>query len=118
MAEKGLRRLKRRELLQMLLVQCEESERLQQKLDAVNERFAVMSESYERLKKKLDVKDERLNEKDAQIEELMLRLEALESAEAEDVRKTDPRRVFHGSGRITPARKTPVRLVSGDFYES
>ena len=30
MADKELRRLKRRELLQMLLVQCQETERLQQ----------------------------------------------------------------------------------------
>ncbi len=77
MAEKELRKLNRRELLQMLLVQCEESERLQQELDELTERFEVMSESYGRLKKKLDVKDERLNQKDARIAELGTELERL-----------------------------------------
>lgn len=70
MAEKELRRLKRRELLQMLIVQCEETERLQQELDETSARLAVLEESYERLKVKLNVKDERLNQKDAAIAEL------------------------------------------------
>ena len=88
MADKELRRLKRRELLQILLVQCEESERLQQELDETGERFAAMAESYERLKKKLDIKDERLNEKDAKIAELVREVEALK-AEAEKSQETD-----------------------------
>lgn len=67
MAERRLKKLNRRELLQMLLVQCEESERLQQELDEIKEQFNTMSESYERLKEKLNVKDERLNQKDEMI---------------------------------------------------
>ena len=67
MAEKELRKLKRRELLQMLLMQCEETEKLQQETDEMKEKMDAVLESYERLKKKLDVKDERLNEKDARI---------------------------------------------------
>ena len=74
MADKELRRLKRRELLQMLLMECEEAERLEQEsgrlkeqLDALQEQMATIMESYERLKKKLDVKDERLNQKDEKI---------------------------------------------------
>ena len=62
MAEKELRRLKRRELLQMLLVQCEETERLSQEADEIKQQIDAVMESYERLKKKLDVKDERLNQ--------------------------------------------------------
>lgn len=69
MADKELRRLKRRELLEMLLVQCQETERLQRERDEIQERFDEMSESYERLKQKLDIKDERLNQKDAKIAE-------------------------------------------------
>lgn len=85
MASKELRRLKRRELLKMLLVQCEESERLQEELDEITERFDAMSESYERLKKKLDVKDERLNQKDAAIAELKAELEKIKgSGESEE----------------------------------
>ena len=37
MADKELRRLKRRELLQMLLVQCQETERLQQESNEMKE---------------------------------------------------------------------------------
>lgn len=70
MAEKELRRLKRRELLQMLLIQCEETERLTQEAEELKEQMDVVMESYERLKKKLDIKDQRLNEKDEKIEEL------------------------------------------------
>ncbi len=70
MTSKELRRLSRRELLQMLLAQCEETERLEQELGELTEAHETMSESYERLKAKLNVKDERLNAKDAQIAEL------------------------------------------------
>lgn len=75
MADKELRRLKRRELLQMLLAQCEETERLQQELDELSRRHEQMTESYERLKVKLNVKDERLNQKDMKIAELIREME-------------------------------------------
>lgn len=87
MAEKELKKLNRRELLQMLLVQCEESERLQQELDELQEQFDAMSESYERLKLKLNVKDERLNQKDAAITALEEENEKL-AAEIEELRRT------------------------------
>ena len=87
MAEKELRKLNRRELLQMLLVQCEESERLQRELDEIQEQFDTMSESYGRLKLKLDVKDERLNQKDRRIGELAAEAEALRS-EVEELKRT------------------------------
>ena len=84
MTGRELRRLKRRELLKMLLVQCEETERLQEECDKIKKKFDDMSESYERLKKKLDVKDERLTDKDARIAALKEELEKLkESREAE-----------------------------------
>lgn len=54
MADKELRKLKRRELLQMLLVQCEESERLEGELEEFIAEHEAMSESYERLKQKLN----------------------------------------------------------------
>lgn len=77
MADKELRKLKRRELLQMLLVQCEESERLQEELDEITAEHEAMAESYERLKMKLNVKDERLNQKDAKIAELTKEIEEM-----------------------------------------
>lgn len=80
MADKQLRRLRRRELLQMLIVQCEETERLQQELDETSARLAVLEESYERLKIKLNVKDERLNQKDAAIAELNETIEEMQTS--------------------------------------
>ena len=86
MEKKEWRRLKRKDLLQMLLTQCEETERfeqetesLQKKADEMQEKMDVILESYERLKKKLDVKDERLNQKDAKIAELRQELEELKA---------------------------------------
>ena len=108
MADKELRRLKRRELLQMLLMECEEAERLEQEsgrlkeqLDALQEQMATIMESYERLKKKLDVKDERLNQKDEQI--AMLKQEVEEwKARAVPVYETGTKRQAVNAGRIIP----------------
>lgn len=80
MADKELRRLKRRELLQMLLVQCEETERLQKELNETKAEFETLQEGYERLKKKLDIKDERLNQKDAKIAELKSTMEEMQAS--------------------------------------
>lgn len=77
MADKELRKLNRRELLRMLLIQCEETERLQRELNEITSEHEVMSESYERLKNKLNVKDERLNQKDAQITALKTTIEEM-----------------------------------------
>lgn len=70
MARNELQKLKRRELLKMLLIQCQETERLEKELNEITKEHERMMESYERLKSKLNVKDERLSQKDAQIAEL------------------------------------------------
>lgn len=80
MADKELKKLTRRELLQMLLVQCEESERLQRELDELTMEHEAMSESYERLKSKLNVKDERLNQKDAKIAALVNQIKEMKAS--------------------------------------
>lgn len=79
MANKELSKLNRKELLQMLLVQCEETERMQKETEKVKAAMAAMEESYERLKAKLNVKDERLNEKDAKIAELKSTIEDMKA---------------------------------------
>ncbi len=94
MAERELRRLKRRELLQMLLMQCEETERLSLEAEERNEQMESLLESYERLKKKLDVKDARLNQKDEKIAELKRELEDL---------KAERERELEDAGSITGA---------------
>lgn len=80
MAERALRKLKRRDLLQMLLTQCEETERLQKELDETTAEYAALQEGYERLKDKLNVKDERLNQKDAAIAELKTTIEDMRAS--------------------------------------
>lgn len=82
MAEKELRKLNRRELLKLLLIQCEEMDRMQQEYDEMKTKLETFMESYERLKGKLNVKDERLNQKDAKIAELTGRIEEMEAAKA------------------------------------
>ena len=46
MGNKELRRLKRRDLLQMLLAQCEETERLQKELDETRTELETLQEGY------------------------------------------------------------------------
>lgn len=70
MTDKDLRKLNRRELLQMLLVQCQETERHKQESDEARQQFEDLEKRYERLIGKLNIKDERLNQKDAKIREL------------------------------------------------
>ena len=101
MADKELRRLKRRELLQMLLMECEEAERLDQEsgrlreqLDAIQQQMDTVMESYERLKKKLDVKDERLAMLKQEVEEW--------KARAVPVYETGTKRQAVNAGRIIP----------------
>ena len=80
MADKELRKLNRRELLKMLLVQCEETERMQIETDEMRQQLETFMESYERLKKKLDIKDARLNQKDAKIAELNQQIEQMKTS--------------------------------------
>lgn len=82
MAEKELRKLKRRELLKLLLIQCEEMDRLQHEYKEMRTDLEVFMESYERLKAKLNVKDERLSEKDRKIAELTRTIEELQESKA------------------------------------
>ena len=79
MVEKGLQKLNRRELLKLLLIQCEEMERMQREYSEMKSDLKAFMESYERLKGKLNVKDERLNQKDAKIVELTGLVEELQA---------------------------------------
>ena len=81
MTEKELRRLRRQDLLQLLVEQSREAARLQAESDGKSEELAQLDESYERLKEKLNEKDdqlerlkEKLNEKDSQLEKLKEKL--------------------------------------------
>lgn len=64
----------------MLLIQCEETERVTLESEELKEQMDAVMESYERLKKKLDVKDQRLNEKDQKIAELTREMEEMKAA--------------------------------------
>ena len=76
MTDKELRKLRRQDLLELLVEQSREAARLKAAFEEKEEDLSQFIESYERLKGKLDEKDElieklkhRLNEKDAQKEE-------------------------------------------------
>ncbi len=86
MTEKEFHKLRRRDLLQLLVAQGKENIQLQAEFDETKGELAQFQESYERLKAKLDEKDARfqesnerlkakLNEKDALIEKLKGRLD-------------------------------------------
>lgn len=109
MADKELRRLKRRELLQMLLVQCQEAERLQQELDEIKEQYDMMAESYERLKKKLDIKDERLNQKDAKI--LEQRREIKKLMEYREVERVEVGSIAESTLRLNEVLEEALRAA-------
>lgn len=80
MADRELKRLRRRELLQMLLVQCEETEKYTKEAQELRAELNDLTERYERLIGKLNIKDERLNQKDAKIAELKNTIEEMKAS--------------------------------------
>lgn len=83
MTEKELHRLRRQDLLQLLLSQGREALELQTKLNDAGSVLIQTKADYDRLKEKLDEKDavieklkSRLDEKDARISELKAEMEA------------------------------------------
>ena len=84
MTERELRKLKRHDVLQLLLVQVQEAEQLRQQLEHTGEQLKAERELTERLKTKLNSKDAqihklkgRLDKKDLQIREQRATLEKL-----------------------------------------
>ncbi len=62
MTDKELRKLSRRELLQMLVVQVRETGNAKQELAETTEQLRELEQNYERLRKRLDQKDARIHE--------------------------------------------------------
>lgn len=82
MTEKELRKLRRQDLLELLLEQGKEAVKLADQLTETENSLAQVNSGYERLKRKLDEKDVqieklkyRLDEKDLQINKLKKRLD-------------------------------------------
>ena len=82
MTEKELHRLRRQDLLQLLVTQTKEGTQQQEDIEKLQSRTAELEATYERLKNRLDEKDaqierlkEKLNDKDALIEKLKGRLD-------------------------------------------
>ncbi len=126
MGNKELRRLKRRDLLQMLLTQCEETERLQKELDDTAAELESVEEGYERLKKKLDIKDERLNQKDAKIARLKSEIEEIKASrvieleEAGSIAEASLRLngIFEAAQRCAEQYLMNVKRLSSDTAET
>ena len=70
MTDKELQKLGRRELLQLLLDQAKETDRVSKLLKETEEQLNQMEEGYERLRERLDRKDVRIHELQDQINEL------------------------------------------------
>lgn len=62
MTDKELRRLGRRDLLQMLVEQVKITEKSRQELAETTEQLRELEQNYERLRKRLDQKDARIHE--------------------------------------------------------
>ncbi len=61
MTQKELHRLRRRDILQLLLVQSEETEQLRKQLAETQETLRATEANYEKLRKRLDHKDEQIH---------------------------------------------------------
>ncbi len=106
MTEKELHKLKRHDLLVLLVAQGKEAAELQEQLGQTQRALAEMTALSERLKTRLNEKDEqierlkeRLNEKDGQIERLKERLDGKDA-------------------RIAILEKQIEELHTGRFYET
>ena len=102
MTEKELHKLRRQDLLQLLVAQTKEAAGLREELEAVTESRDTLSETLERLKARLDEKDaqlehlkRRLDEKDSRIREMReagsIRTETLLSIDLEELFETGRR---------------------------
>lgn len=69
MTDKELQKLGRRELLQLLLNQAQEADRLSLELAEISEQLRQKEEAYERLRERLDHKDAQIHELRATIQE-------------------------------------------------
>lgn len=81
MTNKELQKLGRRELLQLLLNQAKETERLTGELAETQAQLQELSETYERLREKLNHKDERIHD----LEETLAAEREKREADLEDV---------------------------------
>ena len=97
MTDKELHKLKRQDLLQLLLMQSREVTQQQEAIEELTGTGAELRDMGERLKVKLNEKDEqierlkeKLNQKDAQIQELQSQLEEMTSRKAKTAQPAVP----------------------------
>ena len=89
-SDRQLKKLRRQDLLELLVEQLGESERLQRELSEAQASVAALTDQVERLKDKLDVKDiqlehlkDKLNDKDSLLNRLKARLDEKDAVLAE-----------------------------------
>lgn len=68
MTQKDLHKLRRQDLLELLLAQGEEAERMEAELAECREKLGTLERTYERVRKRLDVKDAIIHELKASLE--------------------------------------------------
>lgn len=93
MTDRELHKLKRQDVLKLLLTQVKEAEELRNQLVEAKERLIVAEESYGRLRKRLDNKDaqieklkSRLDKKDIQIKNMKAALDKFREEKLEAAR--------------------------------
>ena len=97
MTDKELHKLRRQDLLQLMLEQGKETLALQMEFNEINAEYIQVKAGYDRLKEKLDEKDavieklkKRLDEKDAVIEKLKKQLETIRIERVIQLEETGP----------------------------
>ena len=126
MTDKELHKLRRQDLLQLMLEQGKETLALQMEFNEINAEYIQVKAGYDRLKEKLDEKDavieklkKRLDEKDAVIEKLKKRLNEKDAAIEELKKELETIRIerviqLEETGPIAEA----ARQLKGVFKEA
>lgn len=122
MTEKELHRLRRQDLLQLLLSQGKEALEIQTKLNSTSASMIQLKAGYERLKDKLDEKDAvieklkgRLDEKDARICELEDQINSIELRRR--LRLAEAGSIAEASLKINEIFELAQKAVEQYFYD-
>lgn len=121
MTEKELHRLRRENLLELLLAQGKEAAAMQASFMEKERELEKLQEGYERLKEKLDEKDaqieklkDRLNQKDEKIHELRMEMEVWRSNRRIEVKKAGS--IAEASLKLNDVFETAQRAADQYLY--
>lgn len=124
MTNKELKKLRREDLLEMLLNQSKDVAQKNETLDALESELAEQRSVDERLKEKLNDKDaqmehlkEKLNEKDVQLERLKARLDEKDAAIQSLREELEQWRAGEGPGQSMAGTEAALKLRLNEIFE-